>query len=288
MIKTPQLNIPRQKKSYKPEHFVQFYETDSFLINSIRQYIGGGDAAVVIATPEHRKQLEHELNKSGINVPSARREGRYIALDAAETLNEFMIEDMPDEKFFNEVIGKRIRNIVGRGKSVRAYGEMVTLLWEEGNQEGAIHLEQLWNKLQTKHNFSLMCAYPMKLFGNKEHTTPFNMVCSHHGLVLPAETYPSLSNANNRFRTIASLQQLAKSLEAEIERCKELEEEKQEFIVSASHELRTPISSLKIYGQALENDFKKRGDMKSAIYISKMNTQVERLSKLVGNLLKKI
>ena len=44
------------------EHFVQFYETDTFLLDSLSGFIGvglsAGDACIVIATPENRAGLE--------------------------------------------------------------------------------------------------------------------------------------------------------------------------------------------------------------------------------------
>src|SRR4029453_19408914 len=44
------------------EHFVQFYESDDFLIDSIKAYVGAalsaGDCGIVLATAEHRYELQ--------------------------------------------------------------------------------------------------------------------------------------------------------------------------------------------------------------------------------------
>ncbi len=100
---------------------------------------------------------------------------------------------------------------------------MVALLWEEGNQAGAIHLEELWNDLARTHSFSLFCAYPMHGFGKAAHGTPFTEIGTHHTRVIPAESYNALATPDERLRAITLLQQKAESLHAEIMERKEAE-----------------------------------------------------------------
>lgn len=66
---------------------------------------------------------------------------------------------------------------------------------------------------------------------------------------------------------------------------RELDERKDEFISIASHELKTPLTTLKGYTQILENQFKKFEDEKALTYLNKMDEQIDRLNKLVGELL---
>src|ERR1043165_7300334 len=73
------------------EHFVQFYETDTFLVNSLSGFIGtglgAGDACIVVGTGEHREELEAQLQSRGLDLAAARAGGQYLSLDAAETLS---------------------------------------------------------------------------------------------------------------------------------------------------------------------------------------------------------
>ena len=64
-----------------------------------------------------------------------------------------------------------------------------------------------------------------------------------------------------------------------------LEKQKDDFIGVASHELKTPVTSIKAYSQILEALFKKSGDTKSAELVGKMNMQVDRLTTLIVDLL---
>ena len=209
------------------EHFVQFYESEVFLLDSLSGFIdtglSAGDACIVIATKAHRERLEERLKAKGLDLIAAHMRGEYIALDAVETLSKFMVDGLPDPQRFLEIIGSVIRQ-AGEGRlHVRAFGEMVALLWEEGNQAGAIHLEELWNDLARIHSFSLFCAYPMHGFGKAAHGTPFTEIGTHHTRVIPAESYNALATPDERLRAITLLQQKAESLHAEIMERKEVE-----------------------------------------------------------------
>ncbi len=65
---------------------------------------------------------------------------------------------------------------------------------------------------------------------------------------------------------------------------KELERQKDEFVAVATHELRTPVTSIKGYAQLLRNRFRRAGDEKSAALMETLDAQIDRLSDLVGDL----
>jgi PAS domain S-box-containing protein len=213
----------------KNEHFIQFYETDDFLLDSSSEFIGAGldegHVCIIIATQAHRRYLEERLSAKGLNLPAMRKQGKYIALDAAETLAKFMVDGLPQPERFTEVIGNRIVQAAEGQYQVRLFGEMVTLLWMQGNQMAAIRLEEIWNDLShTTHLFSLLCAYPMQGFIGETYQEQFVTICQQHTHVVPDESYSLLSSQHERLRTIALLQQKAKSLEAEIAERKVAEE----------------------------------------------------------------
>lgn len=66
---------------------------------------------------------------------------------------------------------------------------------------------------------------------------------------------------------------------------KRLEEDKNDFISIATHELKTPVTSLKAYAEVLEQKFRRSGDEESAQHLAKMNAQLDRLTSLIGDLL---
>jgi PAS domain S-box-containing protein len=204
-------------------HIVQFYERDDFLVTEISRFIGttlgSGDSGVVIATKAHRDGVAQRLTSHGLNMSVAIAQGRYIALDAAETLRKFIVAGQPDAELFSTVIGEvidRAREAAGReGARVAAFGEMVALLWAEGKGDAAIRLEQLWNSLAQTHAFSLRCAYPMPGFSGRDSSESFLKICAEHSGVLPTESYMALVAEEERQRAVAQLQQKAQSLDAE-------------------------------------------------------------------------
>ncbi|HEX8185440.1 MAG TPA: ATP-binding protein, partial [Blastocatellia bacterium] len=202
------------------EHFVQFYEADEFLLNSLSGYIGtglgAGDTCIVVATKAHRDGLDERLRASGLDPVAARESGQYLSLDAAETLSMFMIDGSPEPGLFAGVVGDIIACAGKDRRRVRIFGEMVALLWAEGSYDAAIRLEELWNDLHKSYPFLLFCAYPMEGFGIEAFGKRIGKVCEGHSRVIPAESYTTLSSADDRLRAIATLQQKARSLESEI------------------------------------------------------------------------
>jgi PAS domain S-box-containing protein len=208
------------------EHFVQFCETDAFLVNSLYEYIGtglrAGEVCIVVATQPHRESLEERLKEDGLEVAAARMQGQYISLDAVAILSQVMVDGEPGR--FAETVGIIIARAADDRRRVRIFGEMVALLWADGNRAAAIRLEALWNDLARTHSLSLFCAYPMQGFGGEGYEGEFTEICQQHSHVIPAESYTALDDPEERLRAITLLQQKAHSLEAEIAERKRAEE----------------------------------------------------------------
>jgi hypothetical protein len=119
---------------------------------------------LAIATESNRSAFHSALAQL-IDADAAIAESRLTMLDARETLAEFMVDGHPDRQRFDATVGELVRRALGHGRGLCAFGEMVALLWEDGAPEAAIELERLWNGLQDRHDFSLLCAYPAWMVG---------------------------------------------------------------------------------------------------------------------------
>jgi PAS domain S-box-containing protein len=209
------------------EHFVQFYEHDEFLIDAVTGFIGAaieaGESAIFIGTPAHLNAIQARLMQRNIDVQAATAREQCVWLDAAETLDEFMIDGELDPVRFNQVIGEVVQRALRNNRRLRAFGEMVALLWERGDKRVAVRLEELWNDLAKTYSFALFCAYPLDSFNDHIDGVPFADICKCHTRVIPAESYGALPNADQRLRAVSRLQQKAQSLETEILHRREVE-----------------------------------------------------------------
>jgi hypothetical protein len=169
------------------EHFVQIYENDLAFLDSMASFVANGlnagDVVIVIATLAHRVGLENRLSFMDVDIRNPRQTDQYIPLDARQTLSKFMIEGWPDEKRFKEQMDILMKRASKEQRKVRAFGEMVAVLWEDGHKEATVQLEQLWNDIAKQYEFCLYCAYPKVGFTQESHNS-YQQICSMHSRVI--------------------------------------------------------------------------------------------------------
>ena len=174
------------------DHVVQFYERDSDLARCVSAYLAGavraGHASIVIATAAHRAAFAAELAVAGVDVSRLDGDGTIVWLDAADTLSRFMTKDRIDPEAFRSTVGGIVREVGRDGREIRAYGEMVALLWDAGDVVNAIELEKLWNELARDLRFALWCAYHAHSLAVHEHAAELHEVCHLHTSVIDAAT----------------------------------------------------------------------------------------------------
>ncbi len=245
--------------------------------------LGAGDSAIIIATKAHRDGIVDLLKARGLDTTSAVKRGRYIALDAAETLSQFMRDGWPDATIFAEVMTPVIRRAEsareGTESRVVAFGEMVDLLSAQGKPEAVLRLEQLWNDLARAHSFNLRCGYSMAVFDKAEHLEPFLKICAEHTGVIPVESYSSLNTDEERLRNISYLQQRAQALEFEIAERKEAQEalqRREAELVVAKQELESRVTE-----RTAELALKNQQVQRQAELLATSNQDLRELSRLL-------
>ncbi len=172
-------------------HAVQFYGTEASLFNTVATFLTEGlvsrHPAIVIATPAHRNGILEHLSARLIDCPKALREGDLLLLDAEEILDLFMIGGMPDPDLFEANVGRLVQQSLNGRKRVvlRAYGEMVDVLWKQGRTDAAIQLEMFWNRLAATYDFALLCGYAMGSFYKQ--TQHVDEICALHSHVVATD-----------------------------------------------------------------------------------------------------
>ena len=183
-------------------HYVQFYKADEPSFNrNVGYYLWEGflrgDGLIVIGTQQRRLSLTGHLERLGVNVAEACSEGQLVFHDAHEMLGRFMVGGEPDRVLFERVINDELRRVHPRaaGASIRAYGEMVGVLWEAGCLDAAIRLEECWNKVLHVSGITLFCGYPVDVFGDDLQSVRMQAVLCNHTHLMPSGADRDLESA---------------------------------------------------------------------------------------------
>jgi hypothetical protein len=184
------------------DHFVQLYDDDLDLARNVVRYlkdgVDRGDCMIIVSTAAHLDLFSERGRKAGIDFEELRRAGKLMLLDARATLSSLLVDGLPDSCRFETLVSQRIRECRTRaaGGGVRAYGEMVNLLWHEGKPEAALRLEELWNELLKTEKMGLFCSYAIDLL--KDHGAPLRKVICSHSHLLPVDDTGGLARALDR------------------------------------------------------------------------------------------
>lgn len=230
---------PRQPQLGDHSHVVQFYETDDFLVEAIASFVREGlearQPAVLIVTAAHGAAVIAALRARGLNPAQAIEQGMLLVQDAEETLELFMVHGRPDREKFANSVGNVLVAAAGRGAGnpVRAFGEMVDVLWRTGRRDAALELEELWNDFQSLGacDFSLLCAYVIDSFYKEG---GIHEVCASHSQVrrpemssVPPRSVPPVTTdaVRSLIAEIAQRTELECALRASVNQLRAAEEE---------------------------------------------------------------
>jgi KaiC/GvpD/RAD55 family RecA-like ATPase len=171
-------------------HGVQFYGSEYSLFVTVSRFLGEGlltgHPAIVIATKPHRAGILEHLGQRHVDWEQAVRDGDLVLLDAEETLDLFMVDEQPHGELFEANVGRLIEQTWDdRRLVIRAYGEMVDVLWKQNRTQAAMALEMLWNKLAYRLRFTLLCGYAMGSFFKQ--SDQIDEIAALHTRVVPSE-----------------------------------------------------------------------------------------------------
>jgi len=176
------------------DHVAGFYDRDDDLVAAVAPHVADGlvrgEAVVVVATPPHLRAVEAALAGRGIGLDRFLKDGLFVALDAERALAALTVDGVADRERFGTVIGDVVAGAAAHAARVRAFGEMVGLLWARGDVAGALALESRWNELCDVHDLSLWCAYPATSLADAELGAISDVCSEHSGVVAPAGDAP--------------------------------------------------------------------------------------------------
>jgi MEDS: MEthanogen/methylotroph, DcmR Sensory domain len=183
------------------DHIVQLYQDHDFLNSAVCRYIGAGlangDRIILFPTLIHWNAFRQRLETEGVNVQAARERGQLTVVDANELLPRLMRDAMPDPQVFNAVIGDVFRRACAGGsyQKLRAWGELVNILWERGDVAASMNLEDQFDQLNQKIGIAMFCSYVMDNFNGDVHAHMLPRLGRNHSHLIPVEDYSRLELA---------------------------------------------------------------------------------------------
>jgi anti-sigma regulatory factor (Ser/Thr protein kinase) len=189
------------------DHAVLFFDHAEHAVDRLTDYVASGlnqgDGVGVVLTPAHASALLSSLRGTGVDLDGAVADGRFLVLDAVTTLGTFLVDGQPDRRLMAQGVGGLITELGVAGRQVRAAGEMVAVLWAEGNVTAALALETAWNELGDVLDFSLLCPYPATVLDSAA-LGHVGRLCDLHSEVVAPERYTSLEDGDGPFAAAAN------------------------------------------------------------------------------------
>ena len=169
------------------EHIVELFDSPESLGEAVARFfvdgLSSGDNLLMAAKPVHVQAVADAMNRRGLAVATLVDAGRLVILDAATTLRLIMKRGVPDTHALDTMVENAIDHLAPNGQHVRVYGELVELLAEEGNFQGAELLEEFWNGFGSTHAISLLCGYSSAHFVMPGSLASLESICRAHSRV---------------------------------------------------------------------------------------------------------
>lgn len=129
------------------DQLVQIYQDKRVFIETLEGFAGAGlssgDSVIINATEQHLHMLEARLRKQGFDISALSLTGRYTGTEVIKALSAFMVNNWPDEALFTSLFTGLLINAKQSNDRVRAFAEMVAVLWQQRFNGATVHLESL-------------------------------------------------------------------------------------------------------------------------------------------------
>jgi len=152
---------------------------------------------------------------------------------------------------------------------------------ESNIEEGSMDDEQ--KEILRQLSIQSVMIIPMKIKGRVTGVISF-ISCNPQNKFTETD-FNFAKDFTNRIALALENARLYEEVKKDIEERIEIDRRKDEFISIASHELKTPVTSLKAYTQILQSTFDEDKNEKASAMLGKMDKQIDKLTSLIVDLL---
>lgn len=174
-------------------HDVQIYSERHELAARVADFLTEGfergDGCLVLATAESVRAVAPLLAGCGLPVETLQAQRRLALGDAEQIVDEICAEAEPSAAALEAVVVRLTDELDAPSGRIRAYGELVDVLWHRGARAESERLEEHWNRLLERRRIDLLCGYHADdPFARDLHLDLVPRVCrTHEAVMLPAD-----------------------------------------------------------------------------------------------------
>ena len=172
-------------------HFAQFHRNADTLTEAAFVFLESGlrhGRSLLIVAPSPRvEQLFDRLSSGKLHPKSLVDSGQLAVMDSTPIIEQLVSNGHTEWARFRGMLAPVLSRLAPRGHGTRIYGEIADTLWQAGETDAAIRLEDLWNALADAYSFSLFCGYTMDTHCEHAYTAPLEELGRTHSDILGSQ-----------------------------------------------------------------------------------------------------
>jgi hypothetical protein len=165
------------------------------LTSYIKEGLLNNEGVIVIARPSLRKIVLSKLDALGFDSQLIKNQGQVRFFDAEFLLSNILIDGVIEEQAFRNLVEIPIQTTQSKFGKIRAFGEMVDILWQRDLQDMATQLEDLWEDLCAKQNLNFLCTYLLDNLDPNDYDSALEKIYKHHTYLGADSFNPDLGEA---------------------------------------------------------------------------------------------
>jgi len=169
-------------------HFAQFHRDATTLTDAAFVFLESGlrhgKSLLIVAPPQRVEQLFDRLSTGKLHPQSLMDSGQLAVMDSTPIIEQLVPDGGTQWARFRGMLAPVLARLAPRGRGTRIYGEITNALWQAGETDAAIRLEDLWNALAAAHSFSLFCGYTIDTQCEHAYAAPLEELGRTHSDIL--------------------------------------------------------------------------------------------------------
>lgn len=170
-------------------HFVQICLNEVYQAATLTNYIKAGlinnEAVIVIARAPLRASVIFKLEAQGFDMQSLKNKGQVKFFDAEFLLSGLLQNGALDEEAFYLSVELPAQAAKLKYGKVRTFGEMVDMLWQAGDYNLAVQLEELCSNLCERKKLTHFCTYLLNTLDPNSYGQSLERICRCHTHLVP-------------------------------------------------------------------------------------------------------